>query len=137
MTKKKLINVEYSHTNSGGSWWLKDKDWKALEKAGWTVKWFKDKKDSCQGRGRFLDALATHAFKKFIDIKEAIQEFERITGMTASDEGCNCCGAPHSFSWEEGKEHHYCSGDQVVKYLYDEVPTDYRDAVEKLNARRI
>jgi hypothetical protein len=31
--------VEYNANNSGGHWWLKDKDWKALEKAGWTVMW--------------------------------------------------------------------------------------------------
>lgn len=31
--------VEYDSNNSGGRWWLKDKDWKALEKAGWIVEW--------------------------------------------------------------------------------------------------
>ena len=31
--------VEYSSNNSGGSWWLKDEDWKALEAAGWKVVW--------------------------------------------------------------------------------------------------
>lgn len=31
--------VEYTSNNSGGRWWLKDEDWKALEKAGWKVVW--------------------------------------------------------------------------------------------------
>lgn len=31
--------VEYDSNNSGGHWWLKDKDWYALEKAGWIVEW--------------------------------------------------------------------------------------------------
>lgn len=31
--------VEYNSNNSGRSWWLKDKDWKKLEKAGWVVVW--------------------------------------------------------------------------------------------------
>jgi hypothetical protein len=31
--------VEYRSNNSGGSWWLKDKDWRALERAGWVVAW--------------------------------------------------------------------------------------------------
>jgi hypothetical protein len=31
--------IEYSSNNSGGPWWLKDEDWKALEAAGWHVMW--------------------------------------------------------------------------------------------------
>jgi hypothetical protein len=33
------MKVEYSSNNSGGSWWLKTEDWKALEDAGWNVEW--------------------------------------------------------------------------------------------------
>ncbi len=33
------MKVEYTTNNSGGEWWLKDKDWIALEKAGWYVDW--------------------------------------------------------------------------------------------------
>lgn len=36
---KKSGYVEYGSNNSGGSWWLTDKDWFALEKAGWDVEW--------------------------------------------------------------------------------------------------
>lgn len=31
--------VEYDSNNSGGSWWLKDSHWRALEAAGWKVQW--------------------------------------------------------------------------------------------------
>lgn len=33
------MKIEYSSNNSGGRWWLKDEDWKALEDAGWEVIW--------------------------------------------------------------------------------------------------
>ena len=33
------MKITYDSNNSGGSWWLKDEDWKALEKEGWTVLW--------------------------------------------------------------------------------------------------
>ena len=33
------IKVTYESNNSGGSWWLEDKDWGELEKAGWYVIW--------------------------------------------------------------------------------------------------
>ena len=81
------MKVEYSSNNSGGYWWLKDEDWYALEKAGWEVKW--------KGE-RWLGALASRAEKDFPSLKEAIMEFEKVTGQQASDEGCNCCGPPHN-----------------------------------------
>jgi len=31
--------VEYSTNNSGGRWWLSDKNWTDLEAAGWIVAW--------------------------------------------------------------------------------------------------
>lgn len=31
--------VEYSSNNSGGTWWLADEHWHALEAAGWRVQW--------------------------------------------------------------------------------------------------
>src|SRR5690348_13992879 len=39
MKKKSKCYVEYDSNNSGGSWWLNDEDWIALEKAGWKVEW--------------------------------------------------------------------------------------------------
>ena len=158
------MRVEYSSNNSGGGWWLKDEDWKKLEKAGWVVEWggsyfcgqkysFGSKKkpdvkpcnnpEKCPGHRKFeswkemgeedrwLGCLANHATKDFPSLQRAIKEFEDITGQDASDEGCNCCGAPHSFS-SDGE---YAGGEDVLKYLYDEVPS-YRDAVKKINKRK-
>lgn len=36
------IVTEYSSNNSGGSFWLKDEEWKSLEDHGWFVQWLKD-----------------------------------------------------------------------------------------------
>ena len=98
--------IEYDSNNSGGDWWLKDEDWYNLEKAGWKIDWYKDEKDILgKKRERWLGALARGAEKEFNTPKEAIIEFEKITGQDASAEGCNCCGPPHSFSWGDGDEY--------------------------------
>src|SRR3990167_9656972 len=97
-----MIKVEYSSNNSGGSWWLSDEDWYKLEAAGWRVKWYKDEPEGIMRRAgdeRWLGALARGAEKEFETPADAFREFEAVTGQSASDEGCNCCGAPHSFSW--------------------------------------
>ena len=102
--------ITYVSNNSGGSWWLKDEDWLALEKAGWRVAWVCEEKGDVLGGpdkdGRWLGALAKEASKEFPSPGAAMQEFEEITGEGVSDEGCNCCGPPHSFDWEDG----YASG---------------------------
>jgi len=82
------MKIEYFSNNSGGSWWLSDEDWKNLEAAGWTVYWAKEKGHS---------ALAMNASKDFPDMDSAIREWEEVTGQDASDQGCECCGPPHSF----------------------------------------
>lgn len=35
----RMGHIEYRSNNSGGSWWLSDDDWLALEAAGWVVHW--------------------------------------------------------------------------------------------------
>ena len=80
--------VEYSANNSGGSWWLSDKNWRDLEAAGWRVEWRKE---------RWLGALATEASKAFASESDAVEEWERVTGESASAIGCTCCGRPHAF----------------------------------------
>jgi hypothetical protein len=129
-----MAYVEYDSNNSGGRWWLKDDDWKALEKAGWIVEWgyltpaytksggyerteggipkllhvekapktkfagLINSKDK-NGEYRWLGALARTAYKpNCSDIREAAAEWERITGQSATDAGCPCCGQPHSFT---------------------------------------
>lgn len=79
---------------------------------------------------RWLDAAATEAYKEFASLKDAILEWEVVTGMDASDEGCNCCGAPHNFSTSDPFE--YASGDGIVDLLYDTNGMSLRDMAKKL-----
>ncbi len=153
-----MTRVEYSSNNSGGSWWLTDADWKALEDAGWTVVWggqdfchskfgaFLSREnrapntcaeEECKGHrryqsyaeaiasgddGRWLGALAKEASKDFPSLADAIREWEQLTGKEASDNGCSCCGPPHSFSTtDEAGEWQYASGDEIVGCLYPRV----------------
>lgn len=119
--------ITYSANNSGGSWWLKDADWYALEEAGWVVHWPHDMDDPSHVHAerdmplfsdhnhaydsehlltkvtsngvRFLGAIARSAAKATNDPEAAIAEWERITGQDSAAEGSNCCGEPHSFSF--------------------------------------
>ena len=181
--------VKYDSNNSGGNWWLKDNDWKKLEKKGWNVFWYKDEKHpekpdpdckECGGTGkdegashrddrcmycfynvnadkedgRFLGALASHATKEFDNIGEALKEFEKITGTDVSDEGCNCCGSPHTFNWSslgciDGTckcdknpkkrghlDYNYGSGEDLLQYMYEKkVPSNLREAMELINKK--
>lgn len=130
-TKKKAY-IEYHTNNSGGDWWLSDKDWKNLEKAGWVVHWYHDPKaddhvhdpvpnssdlshhthsygddvlvPAKPSGDDFLGARATSAAKVTDDPDGAVEEFEILTNSTASDEGCNCCGPPHSFTFHNDKD---------------------------------
>jgi hypothetical protein len=99
--------VKYSSNNSGGSWWLSDEDWLNLEKAGWKVQWYRNDPHMKQwvdepDNGRFLGALASNATREGLSLKMAIAEWEDITGESAYDEGCRCCGEPHSFYQVDG-----------------------------------
>lgn len=104
--------LSYSSNNSGGDWWLTDANWKALEDAGWKVDWFKDEESGKQWvdkDGRWLGALASSATLETDDFEQGVYDWESITGQRAADEGCNCCGSPHSFSFEatDGTWHYF------------------------------
>lgn len=151
------MKITYSSNNSGGGWWLKDKDWIALEKAGWHVFWgglyfchsrfsFQEKpvgkpephasSSKCPGhrrydtfeelgKDRYMGALAKEACKNFKTPGDAMQEFEEITKQDVSEEGCNCCGAPHSFNWgAPGKNYGYASGEDCLAYLFPDKTTN-------------
>ena len=91
--------ITYSSNNSGGSWWLDDDDWKKLEAAGWTVKWFAN--DPGYRTDRWLDALASSATRDGLSMEDAIAEWESIIGQDSNVEGCPCCGQPHNFyDWD-------------------------------------
>lgn len=97
--------VEYRSNNSGGSWWLTDQNWLDLEKAGWEVRWYRDDKSGFHKGDRFLGALASYATRRGLSLRDAATEWEKITGLDATDAGCPCCGQPHTFTeyTEDGK----------------------------------
>lgn len=152
---KKQFLVEFTANNSGGGWWLEDKDWKNLKKAGWKVIWSNESFDynekgnrkydkngypkTKKGNewadkdGRWLGALAQYAYKKTDSITETLKEFEKITKQDITAEGCNCCGAPFDFSWKDEKgEHQYCSGEDCLQYLYPDkkIPKSIRESLK-------
>ena len=47
---------------------------------------------------RYLGALAKIAWRVGLPLREAADEWERITGKSATDVGCQCCGQPHNFT---------------------------------------
>lgn len=124
----KKILVEYHSNNSGGDWWLDAEQWKSLEKAGWKLFAYgyfiyNNKGDYVRGKdglplrkNGFKSGNATYAYKFFDSIKTALVEFETITGVDITEEGCNCCGPPHTFSWEGGD----CGGESCSEYLLGE-----------------
>lgn len=124
------VILVYRSNNSGGNWWLSESDWQALSDAGWTVGWLRPNDDGFTSDGsqwlddddpeevltprpktdyEWLGASATTAAKRVPSVREGVEEWERITGESASSLGCNCCGPPHSFTSydEETGEHNY------------------------------
>ena len=94
-----MPTIRYSSNNSGGSWWLTDENWKALEAAGWSVEWVRNSTSPWRSSGeRWLGALATAASKSFDSVEAAKVDFERVTGLDPEAHGCSCCGPPHCFS---------------------------------------
>jgi hypothetical protein len=118
-----MSKVEYTSNNSGGSWRLTDQNWLDLEKAGWVVEWNRDRAAKgdwfhVDADGRFLGALATSATREGLSMKQAIAEWEDITGQNSAELGCySCCGAPHSFSDDSGNS--YSPGAPEVGSRYE------------------
>lgn len=115
-----MIKVKYSGNNSGGSFWTEKKDHETLKKEGWKT-----------SNGYLSDGEPTEAEGEFPSIKEALQSFERATGLDVTEEGCNCCGAPHRFEWtmEDGTRE-YASGEELIKYLFNKPLKKLRDFYE-------
>ena len=102
------MKVIYRSNNSGGEWWLQDKDWRALQDNGWELEPLMTKDQD----GRWLGAICTAASKDYPGLREAIAGWESATGMSASDSGCDCCGPPHEFHTEDYSE--YLSGAEAT-----------------------
>lgn len=105
------MKTRYRANNSGGSWWLTDENWYALEAAGWDVEWVKDGHGPLMrpGEDRWLGALAWSATREGLTLSDAIAEWERVTSQCSADLGCGCCGPPHGFDFEgdNGERVHY------------------------------
>ena len=124
--------VEYSSNNSGGSWWMSDQNWLDLEKAGWIVMWARLKVeydgDDCKrdkdgipvttprtesnymvkdqdGNYRYLGALTESAYRVGLSLEDAMDEWQKVTGMDPMASGCSCCGQPHDFTRYDEKGH--------------------------------
>ena len=103
------MKINYNSNNSGGSFWLSDEDWENLEDAGWVIDHTGD-----------FGGIPTVASIEAETPAEAIRGFEKITKQDVSDEGCNCCGPPHSFSWDGG----YASGESILSILHPNKDTN-------------
>jgi hypothetical protein len=82
---------------------------------------------------RYMRALAREAYREGLTPAEAMREFERVTGQNVMDEGCSCCGAPHTFNWrDEAGNYRYASGEDCAAYLFGtDAPRTLREALER------
>lgn len=103
--------VEYRSNNSGGVWWLNDDNWRALEAAGWEVRWVAEESGPMSGGkyARYMGALARAATRRGLSLQDAVSEWESIVGMSSTDAGCPCCGQPHTF-------YLYDDDDNLIEY---------------------
>lgn len=134
---------------------MTEDDWQKLEKAGWKLFGFDDFEYTNAGSYVVEDGFPKkksnsrtknphYGFKYFNSITDALVEFEELTGQDVSEEGCNCCGAPHSFSWSGSgciigdckcdsphTDYHYGSGESLLQYLYPDkkIPNSLREAI--------
>lgn len=118
--------LKYSSNNSGGSFWLSLADWQALEKGGWIVHWVHDEDDPShthEGDHSYSFGVHMHDYSDELvpakwngqdwlgtpakgavlvtdDPQAGVDQFEALTGQNLDDEGCNCCGPPHSISFQ-------------------------------------
>lgn len=78
--------IEFSENNSGGSFWLTQKNYDDLKAAGWEGEGIQ--KDRYGGRELRREGLS---------MRMARAEFWDITGWDPDEEGCGCCGQPFNF----------------------------------------
>ena len=67
-------------------------------------------KQYSNGDFRFLGALARTAYRPGLSMREAVDEWERITNGCSTDAGCSCCGQPHYFTEYDDEGKYVASG---------------------------
>lgn len=113
--------LEYESNNSGGVWWVSSEGWHALADAGWTVHWGERRYGCLADLLRKTEPTgktwmgAESCAKAGTDPQALVDEWERLTGCTASDQGCNCCGPPHDFEWHAPNGEIVSPGVRVVE----------------------
>ncbi len=83
----KRAGVQLYCNNSGGRWWLDEKDEQGLIAEGWLL--------------HFVDWLGRHidyAFLPDVSMQQALNSFSRATQYYGAEKGCPCCGKPFSFN---------------------------------------
>ena len=79
------------------------------------------------GEYRFFGGLAQKAYRSGATLKDAVAEWEMITGISSTSDGCPCCGRPHSFTqYDDGGK---CS-DRCTTVSYDARRDDYDEDSE-------
>ena len=88
----------------------------------------KGKENPCQGHrcfssyeeivaagdeARWLGSLAKQATRQGLPLREAAEEWERVTGMSSTDAGCPCCGLPHNFTEYDDDGDYVASGPEA------------------------
>lgn len=99
--------VNFSENNSGGSWWLKQKDYDALAAAGWDIDGRRlsvrdPAEPDCPRSATLMVTVQAETERRACSIAEerAIESWEQATGYDSNEEGCNCCGPPYQiYCW--------------------------------------
>ena len=93
----KTLKVLYRGGNSGGKAWMTQKD--AKELSDWRFV------------SNFPGVITFGCLKTTKTIIEVLDEFQGVVG-SIDDDGCECCGPPHAFTWWE------CECDDIVNSEY-------------------
>lgn len=113
-----MRRYKFCENNSGGGWWLNERDYEALFAAGWK---YEPKNEREKDRRPYLDHLDSkvpygwrrHLTGEFDSIRAAVESFECATGKNFFEQGCNCCGAPFTIGSDDEGPYEYISGDSV------------------------
>ena len=135
------FSVEYNENNNGGRVWLGKELAEKLIADGWKNITTTD--HAMFGLWTLQKVFVAKNAKEAMTI--AIREWEKVTKMDASEEGCNCCGPPHSFSCKKettdktGWEYYESAcGDGCLEYLYPNTPVaTKRELIERLDGEKV